>query len=470
METPANSAGRKKLLALAVIVTLLILADISGGPSQTDTPKAASTAPATAGMTTSAPPTPPKTVLPSLQPSFNARVGRVDASTNGLDADRLKQASKFGKWLTMWEDLGFERADPSDLRDMAADYKGTGLGGKKVRTLLQDAAKLIESGETAADTRRYQTALTNYNKATQKLEAVPPLLRGDLKKAETLTGARISPHAGERYDGYDYLFPVETTTQKVSVLGWIDGDTVQTSAGRVRLIGIDTPEMKQQCSPAQWAKHYSESLAPAGSSITLTNPKSVKDTDRYDRLLRYVDVPSAAGGGDIVIDVGSSLIRSSLGVARYDSRDGYQWHPREQLYRNSSKRAVEEESAGCSRNAEKAAFILASTFSKDEDSPEYWHRRILGKILLAPYKSARKYLPNAVAETREKHEQQDRLERAAQQREREAQQREREAQQPDQQDSENTDENSEDNGGAEPDPGYNGPRCYAPGGKTWTPC
>jgi endonuclease YncB( thermonuclease family) len=310
---------------------------------------------------------------------------------------------------------------------------------------------LIERGETAADKRRYQTALTAYRKATAKLKAVPPLLRDDLKRAETLTGARISPQAGERYDGYDYLLPVETTAEAVSVLGWVDGDTVETSAGRVRLIGIDTPELKDQCSRAQWAKQYSESLAPVGSTITLTNPKSVKNTDRYDRLLRYVDIRPADGGGDNVIDVGYSLIKSSLAVSRYDSRDGYQWHPRERLYRKSSDGAVEE-SGGCRRNAEKAAFILVSTLSKDKDSPEYWHKRILGKILLAPYRSAKKHLPNAVAETRKEDEEQDRLEREEQQY------------------SDNTDDDSDDDGGGGADPGYNGPRCYAPGGKTWKPC
>lgn len=57
----------------------------------------------------------------------------------------------------------------------------------------------------------------------------------------------------------------------------------------------------------------------------LGNPASVDDRDRYNRLLRYVRV----GGRDL----GRHLIRRGLAIARYDSRDGYDWHPRQDEYR-----------------------------------------------------------------------------------------------------------------------------------------
>ena len=58
---------------------------------------------------------------------------------------------------------------------------------------------------------------------------------------------------------------------------------------------------------------------PAGSS------RQVRRGPRpYGRLLRYVDVGST--------DAGLRLIRSGLATARYDSRDGYGFHPREPRY------------------------------------------------------------------------------------------------------------------------------------------
>jgi len=70
----------------------------------------------------------------------------------------------------------------------------------------------------------------------------------------------------------------------------IDGDTIKLSDGRtVRYIGIDTPETKhprkgQECFGEE-ASRYNEELV-AGEIIQLE--KDVSETDRYDRLLRYV--------------------------------------------------------------------------------------------------------------------------------------------------------------------------------------
>ena len=56
--------------------------------------------------------------------------------------------------------------------------------------------------------------------------------------------------------------------------------------------------------------------------MTLIAP--VSDRDRYDRLLRYVDVNGT--------DAGRELIGSGLAIARYDSRDGYERHARQARY------------------------------------------------------------------------------------------------------------------------------------------
>jgi endonuclease YncB( thermonuclease family) len=111
---------------------------------------------------------------------------------------------------------------------------------------------------------------------------------------------------------------------RAKVVSWIDGDTVRTSKGTVRLIGVDTPE-RGRCGYAK-AKDRARSWAPRGSRITLGDPVSVRNKDRYGRKLRYV----VRGERDI----SRSQIQKGA-RARYDSRDGYQWHPRESRYRRT---------------------------------------------------------------------------------------------------------------------------------------
>ena len=105
----------------------------------------------------------------------------------------------------------------------------------------------------------------------------------------------------------------------------IDGDTIELANGKtVRLVGIDTPEVGQ-C-------HYvtaSNKMARlvGGKRVTLTI--SDENTDRYGRLLRYVNIGS--------MDAGLRMIKSGLAIARYDSRDGYGYHPREPIYIKADK-------------------------------------------------------------------------------------------------------------------------------------
>lgn len=100
----------------------------------------------------------------------------------------------------------------------------------------------------------------------------------------------------------------------------VDGDTVELGNGEtVRLAGIDTPEMGE-CA-------Y-EGAATALERIVLGKRVrlgiSDEDRDSYGRLLRYVDVGRT--------DAGLRLIKAGLAIARYDSRDGYGFHPRQPVY------------------------------------------------------------------------------------------------------------------------------------------
>lgn len=118
------------------------------------------------------------------------------------------------------------------------------------------------------------------------------------------------------------LAPPANAAERVTVIRWSDGDTVVTTAGTVRLIGIDTPE-RGKCGSAK-ATRSANRLAPPGSRITLVNPRGVRDRDGYGRLLRYVERGRR--------DVGATQIKRGSWAA-FDGRDGNQSHPRQARYR-----------------------------------------------------------------------------------------------------------------------------------------
>lgn len=105
----------------------------------------------------------------------------------------------------------------------------------------------------------------------------------------------------------------------------VDGDTLVLRSGEtVRLAGIDTPE-RGQCGYQAATQELARLVQ--GKQVRLV--PSDEDRDRFGRLLRYVDV-----GGT---DAGLRLLRSGHAVARYDSRDGYGFHPREPRYRDADR-------------------------------------------------------------------------------------------------------------------------------------
>ena len=118
------------------------------------------------------------------------------------------------------------------------------------------------------------------------------------------------------------LHPSATPTVEppVTFESVVDGDTIETSDGTVRIIGIDAPE-RGECGYAE-ASALISSLLSQGDPTILHLPEGQNEEDRYGRILRYVD--TAQG-----VDVGLSLLTAGLAVARYDSTDGYPAHPRE---------------------------------------------------------------------------------------------------------------------------------------------
>ena len=76
-------------------------------------------------------------------------------------------------------------------------------------------------------------------------------------------------------------------SQKFKIINVIDGDTVKLESGEViRLIGIDAPETKGECYATEATKKLEE--LTLGKEVELE--KDVSETDRYQRLLRYIRI------------------------------------------------------------------------------------------------------------------------------------------------------------------------------------
>ena len=143
-------------------------------------------------------------------------------------------------------------------------------------------------------------------------------------RAQSSSATSASSHTTSHTTTTSAPPPPTTTTaaeRRLTAARVIDGDTIVTSAGdTIRLAGIDTPE-RGQCG-------YSEATANlrrtfAGNTLTLTKA-GLTDRDKYGRLIRYVDVGEQ--------DAGMGQIMGGFARARYDSRDGYGRHPRQDDY------------------------------------------------------------------------------------------------------------------------------------------
>lgn len=98
--------------------------------------------------------------------------------------------------------------------------------------------------------------------------------------------------------------PVADAAGLVAVAGVVDGDTikVRTAAGTrtVRVIGIDTPELKGAQCYAQQAASRMQSLVQ-GKQVRLAADPTQGDTDRYGRLLRHVQLPDGRSVAELLI-------------------------------------------------------------------------------------------------------------------------------------------------------------------------
>lgn len=107
--------------------------------------------------------------------------------------------------------------------------------------------------------------------------------------------------------------PVSSQSAELAIVKRvIDGDTVELTDGRrVRYIGVDTPEL---ATPTKGIECFANEAKKKNKELvegkTITMKKDVSETDRYNRLLRYIWVPSAGSGQGVLVN-------------EYMAREGY---------------------------------------------------------------------------------------------------------------------------------------------------
>lgn len=101
--------------------------------------------------------------------------------------------------------------------------------------------------------------------------------------------------------------PEVASSTLYQVVGVVDGDTLRVRVGstteRVRVIGIDTPELKGSECYAQQAASRMQSLVQSKSVALETDPTQ-DDRDRYDRLLRHVKLADGRLVAGLLIEGG----------------------------------------------------------------------------------------------------------------------------------------------------------------------
>lgn len=276
-------------------------------------------------------------------------------------------------------------------------------------------------------------------------------------------------------------------SSQATVITWVDGDTVVTTSGKVRLIGVDASDNHRRCYPkAKQATEAAAALAPAGSTITLVNPNSVVDQDKYGRLLAYVQTADST-------DVGYQLLREDLANARYDSQDGYDQHPRQDAYRAADHPGDvnDDRSATCLAalaTAGLVAFIEDDSHNYPEldvlfdghhdgdiaramaayDAKKANDARIAQAAQAARDAAAKKAEAERLARVAAQKAQADAAAKAAAAKKTAAKRAAASSSSSSKTTTKKKKTSSSTSGGSYP--GYTGPRCYAPGGQTWRPC
>lgn len=97
---------------------------------------------------------------------------------------------------------------------------------------------------------------------------------------------------------------INISSSGILVTKVIDGDTIEIEGGeKVRYLGVDTPETKDPRKPVQcFGKEASNKNKELVEGKRVILEKDITDTDKYNRLLRFVFLPLEDGNRLFVND------------------------------------------------------------------------------------------------------------------------------------------------------------------------
>lgn len=133
-----------------------------------------------------------------------------------------------------------------------------------------------------------------------------------------------------------------------SVTSVTDGDTIETTAGVVRLLYIDTPESRGNSHglampEGKAASYFLSALLPAGAKVRLWSPGDKLEIDRYGRVLAVVIMEDDRTVQTRMVAAGWSPVWEKYGRVDLAWRTGLE----------SAERSAKEAKAGAWATAEK---------------------------------------------------------------------------------------------------------------------
>jgi len=164
---------------------------------------------------------------------------------------------------------------------------------------------LVLAGQAMTDTSSLAPEMAPNMTPAEPTENTPEVVSRDTGVDESVnTGVlateAVSPQVTESDQPAQNTIAA-TATERVRVLGVVDGDTIDVERGgvrtRVRYIGINTPETVHPIRGAEcFGKEASARNAALVSGQYVHLEKDVSETDKYGRLLRYVYL------GDVLVN------------------------------------------------------------------------------------------------------------------------------------------------------------------------
>lgn len=157
--------------------------------------------------------------------------------------------------------------------------------------------------------------------------------------------------------------PTVSASVSAAFVAVVDGDTVETSEGTVRIIGIDTPE-RGECGHPEASAAIGR-VVSSGELVALVLPEGQNNLDQHGRLVRYVIT-------DDGVDLGLMQLEAGNAIARYDSTDGYPEHPRQASYHTAEVASSGPDGSVLTLACEQGRPEGVAPFTGQTDDDRWW--------------------------------------------------------------------------------------------------